>query len=258
MKLVQIEKRNKISRAEISELFVDLQAKVWENSLSEPIPMGKLSGRTARNFITPPDAAAPDCLTCGLCCAVLFDVQVGCEDTTQAEHYWDVPLDENDEIVVNRILRHDTHTGKCLALTGETGRDIKCEIYEQRPETCRLFEAGSDKCHALRRAFNLEPPLSQPEIFDAMLKILDRDTPADPNQLMILNCEITRSENNQKLMVTVWTEDDKKHFVHEYDAANEKRLEGDFVGLTLAQARELIATPPDGNKRANPNAVNFI
>src|SRR5205085_9638922 len=39
----------------------------------------------------------------------------------------------------------------------------RCEMYELRPRSCRAFEAGSDRCRAVRRAYGLEPPLALSE-----------------------------------------------------------------------------------------------
>lgn len=261
MKFVQIEKRGKLSRAELAELFAHLNEAAWEGTLDEGIPFGKLSGKISRNFLTPTDTPIPECLSCGACCVLLFDVQLTSNDLMPPENYWDVPADGADgEIIVNRVLRRDSQTGRCLSLKGEIGRDIKCDVYEQRPESCRLFEAGSDKCHALRRAVRIEPLLAPHESFNALVKILDRDEPQNSDLLRILECEITGGGTGEKLSITVETEDHQTLVIHEFDPKKERWLEGDFIGSTLASAGQLVASPPvrDGDKEANPAADSFI
>jgi Fe-S-cluster containining protein len=38
----------------------------------------------------------------------------------------------------------------CVALVGVVGREVSCNIYEQRSSTCREFEAGSEACNRAR------------------------------------------------------------------------------------------------------------
>lgn len=39
---------------------------------------------------------------------------------------------------------------RCIALKGELGRDVGCEIHADRPEVCRRFRVGSRACLAAR------------------------------------------------------------------------------------------------------------
>lgn len=41
--------------------------------------------------------------------------------------------------------------GRCVALRGKVGKKVSCAIYEDRPETCREFEPGSERCLEVRR-----------------------------------------------------------------------------------------------------------
>ncbi len=240
-----IEQRSRLTREELMIFFTRLQSKVWENLQLEPIPMNKLSGRASRNILIPADAPIPDCQQCGVCCVVTFDVQLTGTDRTRKENCWDISDDDSAEgINVNRVLRRDSRTGRCLSLNGEIGSGVKCGIYEQRPEACRVFDAGSDKCRALRRAKGIEPPLDIREIHRAMLLILDRETPADAELLQILDCEITREGKKGKMKITVRTEDRCSQTLHSFNAAEENWLEGDFVGLTVIEAKALIAAQP--------------
>lgn len=53
------------------------------------------------------------------------------------------------------FMRRDESTHRCTALAGEM-RDCRCTIYEDRPELCRAFEAGSDDCLAARKRWNID------------------------------------------------------------------------------------------------------
>jgi Fe-S-cluster containining protein len=44
---------------------------------------------------------------------------------------------------------------RCTALVGEVGKQVGCNIYEQRSSTCREFEAGSEDCAKARKIHGL-------------------------------------------------------------------------------------------------------
>lgn len=44
-----------------------------------------------------------------------------------------------------RYMRLDKD-GRCLALAGKLGRQVRCTIYHWRPRPCRRVRAGSDQC----------------------------------------------------------------------------------------------------------------
>lgn len=44
---------------------------------------------------------------------------------------------------------------RCIALAGELGSRVRCEIYPWRPAGCRLVEPGDDECLKARK---LHPP----------------------------------------------------------------------------------------------------
>jgi Fe-S-cluster containining protein len=103
-------------------------------------------------------ADVPDCQQCGLCCRAPFRgdpwVDVQPEDDTP-RHLTSVYTSEYDRRYAQRAMRQD-RDGWCVALrrldaTGDDPRVCTCSIYERRPETCRLFRAGSAVCLALRR-----------------------------------------------------------------------------------------------------------
>lgn len=54
-----------------------------------------------------------------------------------------------------RFLRRDPASGRCDALAGEL-RKCSCSIYEDRPNLCREFEAGSPDCLEVRRKLGID------------------------------------------------------------------------------------------------------
>lgn len=52
-----------------------------------------------------------------------------------------------------KILDGDEERTGCAALEGRPGRAVTCSVYEDRPEVCRAFEAGSIQCRDARRSY---------------------------------------------------------------------------------------------------------
>jgi Fe-S-cluster containining protein len=105
-------------------------------------------------------SSPPDCLTCGACCAYFHQILISLEDSTPRPLAWEV-VDVDGQIT--HWLKRETRGARCVALAGTVGKRAECLIYELRPTACRAFEAGSDRCHALRRMYGLEPKLSAEE-----------------------------------------------------------------------------------------------
>lgn len=239
---VQIEKRNKLSREEFSQVIEHLEGRIWTNLKSEALPFGKLSGRRAGSYLTPVDAAIPDCQTCGACCIAVPWVDVKEADATSAEDYWDITIQgQNGEMTVTRQLRRDTETGNCLALKGEAGIWVECGIYETRPDDCRKFEAGSDKCHALRRAYSIEPPLTDMETASFMMQIFLKDEP-EGDERAIYHTQIQETETDGVFEIVIFFRDKSTLIVHRFNANEESWLESEFSALSLAEAKNLIAS----------------
>lgn len=103
-----------------------------------------------------------DCLTCGACCqsppenlAEGFSQYIEVDD--------DAPLLRRPDLVRKLVVRDEEGAahlrlhadGRCLALRGQIGRHVRCEIYRERPAACRRVEAGSDLCRRYRQARGL-------------------------------------------------------------------------------------------------------
>ena len=239
---VQIERRNKLSREEFSQVIEHLEGRIWKNLKSEALPFGKLSGRRAGSYLTPSSAPIPDCQTCGACCIAVPWVDVKETDATSAEDYWDITIrGRNGEITVTRQLRRDPETGNCLALKGEAGKSVECGIYQTRPDDCRKFEAGSDKCHALRRAYSIEPPLTDMETASFMMQIFLKDEP-EGDERAIYHTQIQETENPGVFEIVIFFRDKSTLIIHHFNADEESWLESEFSALSLAEAKNLIAS----------------
>jgi Fe-S-cluster containining protein len=239
---VQIERRNKLSRDEFNEVMSNLETRIWKNLKTEPVPFKKLSGRCAESFLTPASAPVPDCQTCGACCIAVPWVDVKLSDETSAENCWDITIEaQNGETIVSRQLRRDAETGNCLALRGEAGKTVECAIYEARPDDCRKFEAGSDKCHALRRAYELEPPLNDMETALFMMQIFLRDDP-EGDERAVYHTQIQETETAGEFEIEVYFKDQSAMILHRFNADEESWLESEFSAVTLAEAKNLIAS----------------
>jgi Predicted Fe-S-cluster oxidoreductase len=235
-------------------VYYDSISKIKERMLPgliEPqIPPERFSKKISESFLAPPGTQVPDCLTCGVCCAFALCVSVRLDDPTSAENYWEITLDDNEEIVIDRFLKRTD--AKCDLLEGELGKSVACSIYETRPSACRAFEAGSDRCHAYRRMFGYEPPLTPEEIEKTETELNPQTHQEIITYVLITEKEVhyrtflTRDGDSSEtksyiLQISVFLGDDETpHIIHQYDPAEENWLEGDFLGHTLEEAKKLV------------------
>ena len=106
----------------------------------------------------------PDCLICGACCASPFIgegyIQLDPDEEERLGRsglpVLEVVPDPEDRIVMLGTKRNGQGVLVCAALTGRLGRRVACTIYEDRPQLCRQFEAGSPECYQARRAAGIE------------------------------------------------------------------------------------------------------
>ena len=107
------------------------------------------------------------CTRCGACCAtypVLFPRQ---ELDSESGGWVPSALAEHDAILSRCAYMRGTRDrpGRCVALRGTIGVDVRCAIYEFRPSPCRDFAQEADaghgdpRCGDARRFHNL-PPLT--------------------------------------------------------------------------------------------------
>jgi Fe-S-cluster containining protein len=55
-----------------------------------------------------------------------------------------------------RMAGTDAREPRCVALSGEIGRQVSCRIYAQRPSPCREFDTQHDACNRARQRCGLE------------------------------------------------------------------------------------------------------
>lgn len=97
-----------------------------------------------------------DCLECGACCQQGWRVDVRATDyprmseATKARLVVEPPKGAPEHVV--GVLRIIDEPKQCAALTTHVvdGRARGCDIYEERPETCRTFPVGHERCVILR------------------------------------------------------------------------------------------------------------
>lgn len=92
-----------------------------------------------------------DCLDCGACCREAYHaVEVGRREAVLKSHPGWIVKDGG-----RFKLRREGE--RCAALTGGRAatEDYRCEIYEDRPRTCRDFTLGSANCLDARRRVGL-------------------------------------------------------------------------------------------------------
>lgn len=103
------------------------------------------------------DAAWYDCTRCGACCANPRENEAeGFRRWVEVER--GAPLLRRRDLVKKLVvvdddgamhLRLDSE-GRCLALRGAIGRQVRCEVYALRPAACRRVQAGGDDCRRYR------------------------------------------------------------------------------------------------------------
>lgn len=237
--LVQITRQSKISEDEFYLLITTMFEKIWQNLLPLQIITNGLSVKRASNVITPPETPIPDCLTCGVCCAAMLCVGVRPHEEFDPEEYWDITIkDEDGEIIIDRYLRRDAETLACAFLHIQADEPRICKIYKRRPQMCRDFEAGSDKCHALRRAYGLEPFLTLEEMSEALEKLDHRIIKSAPSET-IREVKFVETKTRE-LEIMAYLKDNSTKIIHVFDPQLETWRQFEFDGLTLSEAKDLI------------------
>ncbi len=238
---VQITRRARFTEEEFYPMIHRMYEAIWTQLLPPQLVTEQLSSRVKNNVVTPLDTPVPDCLTCGACCQSLLCVGVRPSDTVDPDLSWEITREsEEGEVVVDRYLRRNGETLACECLDGVVGERVGCRIYETRPVMCHHFDAGSDRCHAIRRAFGIEPFLTLDEMSEALEKLGRRPIGADPSEV-IENVQISRGSGGE-LVINALMKDRKLRQIHSYDPDQETWMQFEFDGLKLAEAEALIAS----------------
>lgn len=237
---VQLTRRSSVPEDEFYPIINRMYEHIWQQLLPPQLVTDGLSNTIKNNVVTPPDAPIPDCLTCGACCQSLLCVGVRPSDLVNKELCWDITVETGvDEIVVDRYLRRNEETLACVALEGNIGERVAYTIYETRPTMCHHFDAGSDRCHAIRRAFAIEPFLSLDEMSEAMEKLDTRPVRFEPTEV-IRNAQIRPDSESGEYVITALMKNGELREIHRYDPAIETWMQFQFDGLTLTEADNLI------------------
>ena len=239
-KFVQITRQGRIEEKDFYDIINAASEELWQTFLPAQIPTEGLSSTVEKNIITPPNSPIPECQTCGACCAPFLCVGVRPNDKVDPDNYWDIIVKgTHGEIVVDRYLRRDPDSMVCTALEGELGASVACRIYADRPISCRDFEAGSDRCHAIRRAYGIEPFMSLEEMSAAVANINNQpeeSTAAD----RIKHAQISEMPETELLLITAQLKDGELREIHRFDPMSEAWMQFEFEGLTLIEAERLI------------------
>lgn len=236
--LIQITRRNKISEDEFQPFLNAMYEQVWGNLLPPQILTHDLSNTVAGNIITPSNEPIPDCLTCGACCASFVCVTLE-SNAVASKDCWEITKQgENGEFIVDRCIKRKEKDFSCTALGGKIGENVSCRIYENRPRMCRTFEAGSDRCRAVRRAYNIEPFLGLMEMYEATQKLKAQEVIVDEER--IEKVSINEEGGTRNLQISVKLKNGLEKIIHTFNPKSEIWFQAEFEGLKLAEAAELI------------------
>lgn len=174
--LVQITRRRHIGGHTYERIVGHLVGEMERRTITPQVAALRLSGRLADRIVNTFSSDVPECRECGACCAFYTCVAVAETDCVPRSHYWKIgERGGSPAPLAKRQMRRDPTTNNCVALEGEIGTQVRCGIYIQRPAVCREFKAGSDQCHAARRAFGLEPPLTEEQLVRALQRLDARE-----------------------------------------------------------------------------------
>lgn len=248
--LVQI---TKLKRSETIPYLQELAEKRKEWLYDPQLPLRRVSSKLDRSRTEASKEPPPDCLTCGVCCAFALPVEVSKTDPVEGLDCIDVIADDAPEdTVINRFLPRDPETAYCKHLGGKLGESIACQVYEIRPEECRYFDVGSDRCHEFRRMYGVEPQLTEEQ-----LKLeLEKFPPLSGKKVSFVvittdSFSEIRSRNQEgefetrleyAMRITGFLDEDPEtaYTLHIYDPSKETWFENEFLGLTLEEVSEKV------------------
>ena len=105
-----------------------------------------------------------DCVKCGACCTQDLDldsyIDAELEEARKIPEKYKLPMVVYGFVPIRTVLnpRDKPGSSRCMALKGIVGTRVACDIYENRPSTCRELKPGSDACLLHRRDFGLDDP----------------------------------------------------------------------------------------------------
>mgnify|MGYP001243317471 CR=1 FL=1 len=217
-----------------------------QKRLVQQIPLSRLSKRLSERVVHDKSVAIPGCISCGACC-VYGLIAVNRRDPEPLSEYIELTLD-NADVVIERVLPRDKVDGRCTHLGGTIGVEISCEVYEDRPNICRDFEAGSDRCFGYRRMYGIDAPLGEEELAEGLRKLEGQPKPL---KIMAIDIKLesktltfdragTAVAEELTLKVVAHLNNGEAREIHSYDPEKENWYEHELEGLTLDKALEKI------------------
>ncbi len=248
--LVQIER---VRKSEFNARVVELTRKRGSGYRESQLPLDRLSKFLKDRVSVDSTTPVPECTTCGICCFLPLIVPVSRAESERLTSYCEVLLDgSEDEIAVDRMLSR-AEDGRCRNLEGTLGENIGCSIYEDRPQVCRDFEAGSDRCHEYRRMFGLENQLTEAQVETASKLLQQQERSELIEDVSIVSTgKIERSSYNvadgtieytkaEQLSIIAFLSGDEPYELHTFESGRENWFESDVLGLTLDEAKRLVS-----------------
>lgn len=223
-----------------------------QRRIASQIPLSRLSKLVSERVITPASEPIPDCVKCGACCVYGLVIPVNRREPEPLKRYIELTLDQAPDVIIERVLDRDAGDGRCVNLAGDVGVEIGCEVYLDRPQICRDFDAGSDRCFGYRRMFGIDPPLDDAELDAALEKLdkIDRPVKIRGIEIRLASKELVfdrtatdpASQMVEVLRLTVVAHmtDGQVLEIHAYDPRKESWYEHELEGLTLEDARKKI------------------
>ncbi len=223
-----------------------------QHTVPPQIPLSRLSKLVSDRVVTDASVPTPDCTRCGACCVYGLVIPINRREPEPLLRYIEVTLDDAPDVVVERAFERDETDGRCSNLAGEVGVEIGCTVYPDRPQLCRDFDAGSDRCFGYRRMHGIDPPLGDAELSEALEKLDARPQPVKIRGIEIrlaskgLTFDRTATDP-AKMMVEVlelkivahMSDGDVKE-IHTFDPAKESWYEHELEGMTLEAALKEI------------------
>ena len=239
--------KDEVAEDEAARGFNSMFDELWPRLLPQQIDLEGLPARVSSNVITPTDVPIPDCAECGACCGAFVRVPLDPGSKMAESDTWQVKARvSNCDVVVDRFIKRRKGDLACSKLIGAVGEASRCGIYDDRPRTCRTFEAGSDRCHAIRRAYGIEPFLTLEQMSEAIGRLNERDEGSTGGAEMVESVRFTNGEGTD-VRIEAAISDGSLRVLHEFDPGRETWYRSQFEGFSLVEVIRLLS----GARKAN-------
>ena len=92
------------------------------------------------------------CMGCGACCAA-FRVSFYWAEGETLGIPQDMTVKVNDFYTCMKGT--ESKPVKCIALVGDVGKQVACQIYDKRSSTCQSVQVGDEQCRKARQCHGL-------------------------------------------------------------------------------------------------------